>query len=289
MARTMLVSIAGALALACAAATPASAVTGPFSGSYKASGLALDNLAGHVDISVGGSDITVAITGDADELATVTVGSDGSVLKIRSTRHNRHLHDAGDLASYKISVPKGTALMIDGMIGEIAAGDLGGDLSIDAGALKGTIGAVRSASLDASGALKLEIGDIAGDLSIDASGAARIKTGNVDNAHLDISGAGDIGVEAIRHGLSADINGAAHITALSVNGPVNIDASGESEVLIGSGRADPLKLDISGLGKFEFGGEAVNPEISVSGRSSVKLHSYTGKLHSDGSNITIGD
>jgi hypothetical protein len=289
MNRTFLFSSAAAFALAGAFAAPAYAITGPFSGSYHATKLILDDIAGRAEISVGGSDITVSITGEPDELATVQLVVEGGALKIRSTRHNRHWRDASEVALYKISVPKGTALAIDGMVGEIQAGDLGGDLAIDAGALKGSIGAVKSASLDGSGALTLEIGDIAGAFNLDASGAARIKTGNLDSADIDVSGAGDVNMQTIRHGLSAEIDGAGRVTAQSVNGPVQVEISGTGAVAVAGGRANPLKVDVSGMASFEFGGEAVDPEISVSGRGSVKLRSYTGKLRSEGGNITVGE
>lgn len=273
-----------------AALSSAHAITGPFNANYQATRLSLDNIAGRAEIVVGGSaGISVAITGDPAELATVDLKVENGTLKIRSTRHMRRYDRIADAALYRISVPKGTDLTIDNMVGEIQAGDLGGDLSIDSGALKGSIGAVRSAHLDGSGALKLTIGDIAGELAMDASGAANIRTGSVDSANLDVSGAGDIDIQDIRHGLHAELSGASQVDARSVNGPVDVEVSGSGDIRIAGGRADPLEVDISGIGSFEFGGTAVNPQLSVSGRGRIKLKAYTGKLNSDGANITIGD
>ncbi len=212
-------------------------------------------------------------------------------MTIRDTRPRHDIHDIHDVAKvalYKIRVPQGTSLAIDGMIGEIEAGDLGGELDVDAGALKGKVGAVKSVHLDGSGALTLTIGDVAGELLVDGSGAANIKTGNVDSAKLDLSGAGAIDIQNVRHGLDADITGASHVSAQSVNGPVSVEVSGVGNVNIAAGKANPLRVDISGFGSFSFGGEGVDPDLTVSGMGGVTLKSYSGKLHTEGGNIHIG-
>lgn len=291
MNRTLLVSAAVLPALATLFAAPAYAVNGPFSGSYKAGKLILDDLVGRTEITVGGSDIGVSITGDATELSFVQITVENGALKIRNTRRER-IHDTGDLsklALYRIRVPQGTDLGLDGLVGEIQAGDTNGNLVIDGGALKGSIGAVKAAHFDGSGALTLTIGDIAGALDMDGSGATNIKTGNIDSAHLDVSGATNLTLQTIRHGMTASLSGASHVTAASVAGPVNVEESGVGNVEIAGGKADPLKVEISGFGQFSFAGEGVDPDLSVSGMGGIRLKSYSGKLRSDGGNIHIGD
>lgn len=277
---------------ACATAgvciAPAHALNGPFNGAYQASEVVLDDLVGRVDISVGGSQVTLAITGRPDELAEIEVQAGGGKLRIVSHKRHRNINEPADYAQFKLSVPRGTNLTIDGMVGDLAAGDLGGDIKIDATALDGTFGNVRSVSVDASGSLDVDFGDIAGNLNVDVSGSSDIKAKSAQAASVEISGSGELNVGAIRQGLSASINGSGSIEAGSVNGPVSVDVSGSGEVHIAQGRADPLQVEISGQGEFTFGGEAVNPEISVSGSGNVSIEKYTGKLKTHGGNISIG-
>lgn len=270
------------------AAAPAQALNGPFSGTYQASGIVLDQLVGRVDIAVGGAQVLLSITGRADELQAIQVSSLGGQLKIVSTKRHRNIDDPKDYAQFKLTVPKGTNLTIDEMVGEVEVGDLAGDVKIDATSLDATIGAVKSAKLDISGSLDLTLGDVAGKLEVDVSGSADVKAGSVETADLDISGSGEIELKSIRNGLTAEINGSGSVKAEAVNGPLTVELSGSGEVAIAHGRANPLKVDISGQGEFSFGGEAVNPEVEVSGSGSIWLGSYTGKLKSQGGNLTIG-
>lgn len=284
----MLLAVLAACGTMDVCVAPAQALNGPHNGTYQASEVILDDLVGRADISVGGSQVTLAITGRPEELAAIEVQSSGGKLRILSHKRHRTINNPADYAQFKLSVPRGTNLSIDGMVGEIAAGDLASDISIDATALEGTFGAVRSVSADASGSLDLEFGDIAGKLSMDVSGSSDIKAKSAQSAALEISGSGKLQVGAVRQGLSASINGSGSVDAGSVNGPVSVDVSGSGAVHIAQGRADPLKVQISGQGEFSFGGEAVNPEIDVSGSGSVSIEKYTGKLKTRGGNITIG-
>jgi hypothetical protein len=269
-------------------AAPAQALNGPFSGTYQASEIVLDRLVGRVEIAVGGSQVSLSITGRADELQAIQVSSVGAQLKIVSTKRHHFIEDPRDYAQFKLTVPQGTNLTIEDMVGEAAVGDIGGDVKIAATSLDATIGAVKSAKLDISGSLDLTLGDVAGKLDVDVSGSADVKAGSVESADLDISGSGELELKTVRRGLTAEINGSGSVKVEAVNGPVRVDLSGSGEVAIAHGRADPLKVDISGDGEFSFGGEAVNPEVEVSGSGSIQLGSYTGKLKSQGGDLTIG-
>lgn len=284
---TRTILFGGAMLLA-SVASQALALDGPYKGAFAGNRLELDNIAGHISVAVGGDKIAIDIAGQPEELAAMDVRADGQSVRIKSTLHRHNVRNADELAQVRISVPKGTALSLDGVIGHMEAGDTGGDISVDSGALKGEIGAVKSAHLDGSGAIDLTIGDIAGDLDLDSSGAAKIKAKSAASAHLDISGASDVDIGALRGGFSADINGHGRIDIGTVNGPVNVDMSGAGEVLIKGGRANPLRVEVSGVGRFEFDGDAVDPNLEASGLAQIKIRSYTGKLHSSGGNITIG-
>lgn len=276
--------------LAGLASGPAGAIEGPFSSSYRASELRLENLAGRVEIQVGGSNVTVAITGKPEELAAIEVTTSGSTVTIESSKHRRRVSgDPAELALFKISVPKGTDLSVDGLIGEAEIGDLGGDLKFEVSAVDAQIGNVSTAALHVSGSGDIHLGNVAGELIIEIAGSGSVEAGNADSAEVSIAGSGDVSIGDVRRGLKAEIAGSGDIQVKSVNGPVSAELAGSGDVSIDAGRANPLSVEIIGSGDFDFGGEAVDPEISVMGSGSVTLGSYTGKLKSHGNpDLTIG-
>jgi len=269
---------------------PAQAIEGPFSQSYRANSVVLVNLVGRVEIEVGGSNVSVGITGESEELQAIEVTGSGTVVRIESSkRHHRISGDAADHALYKITVPKGADLTVDGLVGEAEIGDIGGRLKLSATALDGHIGDVSAADIELNGSSDLGLGDVAGRLSIEISGSGSIETGDADSANVEIAGSGDVSIKEIRHGLNAKIAGSGDISVGGVNGPVTAALAGSGDVAIDHGRADPLKVEILGSGDFDFGGEAVDPDISVFGSGDVHIASYTGKLQSHGTaNLTIG-
>lgn len=271
-------------------AGPALAVQGPFSASYQATQLRLDNIGGRVEIEIGGSGITVAITGKAEELALIQVGASGSTVTIESSRrHKRVSGDPADAAHIQISVPRGASLDIDGLTGEAAIAGVGGELKLRAFALDAEIGNMRSADLQVAGSGDIALGNTAGALKVAIAGSGSVEAGTSDEAEVAIAGSGDVSLGDVRRGLVAKIAGSGDIDVRSVNGPVAAKLAGSGDVKIDRGRADPLRVEIVGSGDFEFGGEAVDPDISVMGSGSVSIGSYTGKLKSSGnSNISIG-
>jgi hypothetical protein len=51
-----------------------------------------------------------------------------------------------------------------------------------------------------------------------------------------------------------------------------------------------LHVEIMGSGNFAFGGVAVDPHIEAFGSGNVRLHSYRGKLDTEGmADVKIGD
>ncbi|MFO1186860.1 MAG: DUF2807 domain-containing protein [Alphaproteobacteria bacterium] len=281
--------IIGAAALALLA-NPAAAVQGPFSASYKGTELRLENIGGRVEIEVGGPNITVAITGKPEEISLIEVGSSGSTVSIESSRrHKRVSGDPEDAAKIEISVPRGTNIVIDGLTGEAAIGDINGNFKLAAYALDAEIGDMRASSLEVAGSGDITLGNTAGALKIEIAGSGSVEAKNADAAEVSIAGSGDVAVGDVRHGLETEIAGSGDIRVVSVNGPVTAELAGSGDVTIERGRANPLRVEIVGSGDFEFGGEAVDPEISVMGSGSVSIGSYTGKLKSSGnSNISIG-
>lgn len=281
---------AGLGALTWLAAAPAFAISGPFNQTYPASEVALDHLVGRIEIAVGGSTVVVSISGQADELEAVTVTSSGAVLTITSSKRHRDLDDDGQgLATYKLTVPKGTKLSADHIIGEAKIGDIAGDIKVSGAALTAEIGLTKSADLRLAGSGHIKIADVAGALGAKIAGSGAIEAQNADSADASIAGSGTITLRDLKQGLAAAISGNGDITAASINGPLKVAIAGSGRVKIAAGRANPLKLSIMGSGELDFGGTAVDPEIAVMGSGDVKLGAYTGKLSSRGNpNLTIG-
>ncbi len=282
-------SIAGAGLLAGWLASPAFALDGPFNQSFQANALELANVAGRVEIHVGGSGVSVNISGDPEELQAIEVSAGGNTVHISSSRsHHSISGDPADLALYKITVPKGAALSVEGATGEAEIGDIGGPLKLTARSLDGHLGAMNSALLRITGSGDLGLGDVAGRLDLAVMGSGSVTAADCDSADIEIAGSGDVSVRRIRHDLTAKIAGSGDMEIESVNGPVDASLAGSGDLTIGSGRAAPLKVQIVGSGDFDFDGEAVDPDITVYGSGGVRIGSYSGKLQSRGANITIG-
>jgi hypothetical protein len=194
----------------------------------------------------------------------------------------------GDL-QVKLSVPRGTSVSVDGLIGDAQIGDTMGPLHFAAVDTDSTIGHVGTAHISLAGSGHVAVGDIDGDLHADSAGAGNIKTGNARSVHGDLAGAGSLHVGAIND-LHLDIAGSGEFSAARVNGGVHTDILGSGSVNIGGGTADPLHVDIAGSGNFVFDGVAVDPHISALGSGVVKIKAYRGTLHNDGmASVKIGD
>jgi hypothetical protein len=282
-----------AIALSCLSvglAGPALAISGPFEQTYQGRQLVLSNLVGRVEIEVGGSNISVSITGRPEELSAITVAGAGQGVRIESSLHRRRINDdAEDYAVFKINVPRGSDLTIDGLVGEAQVGDIGGRLILAAGAVDADIGAVSAAEIALNGSGDIRLGEVGGALSIEIQGSGDVAAHGADSADVAIAGSGDVAIGDVRHGLSAKIAGSGDIAVASVDGPVSAELAGSGDVSIKRGRANPLRVSIVGSGDFSFGGEAVDPDISIMGSGGVRIGSYSGKLTKRGTgDLTVG-
>lgn len=207
--------------------TPACALDGPFKSAYKAGEVDLVNLVGTFEIVVGGPDVSVVISGRPEELKDIDVTVSGNVLRVASSKRHRDIEDdAKDYALFKISVPKGTNLSVERMIGQATVGDVQGDLKFSATSVKATIGAMKSAELRIPGSGKIRLGEVTGALAVKVSGSGTVDTASADSADVSISGSGDVNMHDIRHGLTSAISGSGDISAESVNGPVDARIAG---------------------------------------------------------------
>ena len=60
------------------------------------------------------------------------------------------------------------------------------------------------------------------------------------------------------------------------------DAASSGKIHIHGGSADPLKVSLAEYSDFTLDGIAVDPDISVSGASIIKLQDYTGEFKAVG-------
>ncbi len=268
-------------------AAPAMALDGPFKAAYQASEVDVSHIAGTVDIVAGGPEVSVSISGQPDELKAITVSLSGNVLRIESSRRSHDFFDgatddAATRSHLQISVPKGTTLVTESLVGKATIGDVGGDLRFSGADVKAKIGAMKSARVSVAGSGDVTLGEVEGALEVSVAGSGDVQTASADSAKVSIAGHGDVHLQTVRHGLEAKISGSGGIDAASVDGAVETSIAGSGAVTIAKGRATPLKVSIMGSGDFALNGEAVDPDISVMGSGTVKLGKITGQLKSRG-------
>jgi len=200
--------------------------------------------------------------------------------------------DVGEKSRVKIvlNVPRGTDITTHKMIGGLKAGDLDSKVSIETVSGDVAIGRVKEAKLSVVGSGDISVGAVAGKLTLEVAGSGDVKAGPSQTAHVSIAGSGATTLGAVNGGLDADIAGSGDLVVASVNGPVDVSIAGAGRTDIKAGHATPLKASLVGSGDFNFGGDAVDPNISAIGSGDVWIKSYTGKLSSSGmADITIGD
>lgn len=211
----------------------------------------------NVDPSARG--VTVTIDAEADEFPLLSAkAADGVVVVARSRppekkRHEWNVQDND--VTITVTLPKGTAIHIDDMIGKLEVGDLDGPLTADIrSAVDIKAGRLSSARIDVAGAAGIDTGDIAGKLD------------------LNIAGAGDVDIGTVRQGADIRIAGFGNVDVAGVKGPVSVRVSGVGDVDLNKGDVDLLDVSVSGLGSVAFQGEAKERRISSSGMASVKVN-----------------
>ncbi len=266
---------------------------------YDVKGIEVDDVFGTLHITVtNGGPVTLSISGTKPALDNLHVSNMGDRLLIKE-EHEGHVWNWREWFTYKrerrdritlnITAPKGTSLGTDGFVGDLTVGDLDGPVKIEAAAAQGTIGNVTSATLSLAGSGKLSVGAVTQQLKIEIAGSGTINAGASAGASIEIAGSGDAHVGPVLGKLRVEIAGSGDVTVASVNGPTTAEIAGAGSIKIDTGEANPLKVEILGSGDFDFGGEAVDPEITAMGSGDVTLKSYRGKLDTDGmAHLKIG-
>ncbi len=267
-------------------------------------------------------EVALTITGAEDKLADIAVQFDGSSLVVRRGMGATGLSQGLDLAAYPVinlRVPAGIPLTIDDMDGEAIIGNLNAPVRIYAASLDATIGDVSAADIDRFGSGDLTFGNIAGALTATLSGSGDISVESAATVDVKKRGSGDIILGAVSGTVTAEMRGSGNIRiaaaqavnikkrgsgdaelgeiggqfnyesagvgdvdVASVDGPVTIDATSSGKIYIHGGSADPLRLSLAEYSDFTFDGVAVDPDISTSGASIIKLQEYVGDFRASG-------
>jgi hypothetical protein len=250
--------------------------------------------------------MTVEVSGAKSRVAGLSVAVKGNTLQVDGSENKNDTsvwdwHDwfnfsnleddrRSDSLFVKVTVPRGTDVNIDGLVGNADIGDTQAALRLDAAVTNAKIGKVASAKIELGGDGRIDIASVTGDLDLEVGGSGKVRTGPIGDVHADIAGSGDAQFGTIANGLKLSIAGSGDVTAARVNGPVRIEIAGSGNVKIADGVADPLHLEVMGAGDFTFGGVAVDPHIEAFGSGSVRLKSYRGHLDNEGmADIKVGD
>ncbi len=274
---------------------------------YGAGSVKFEDIVGTVIVNVrDGSQLTLEVSGARSRVAGLTASVQGGELVIDGSgaRNSNSVWDWKNWFNFsddeedrqtgnlfvKVSVPRGTDVNVDGLVGNASIGDTQANLRFEAAVTDARIGKVAKARIDLGGEGTVDVAEVAGPLTLDIGGSGKVRVGATGGVHADIAGSGDAQFGAIAGGLTLDIAGSGDVTAARVNGPVRVDIAGSGTVKIADGVADPLYIDMMGAGDFTFGGVAVDPHIDAVGSGSVKLKSYRGHLDSEGmADVKIGN
>ncbi len=270
---------------------------------FAAKTLKVEDVVGTVRVNVADGPMKVDVSGSRPMVNALTVKIEDGTLLISGSEvasfnvwdwkkwfDFSHIHDENDGKLFiKVTVPKGTDVRIEDLVGNATVGDTFGPLRLETTAGDSSVGRVATARISMAGTGKTAVADVAGELRVDIAGSGRVTAGHAGNVRADIAGAGDTQIGSINGGATVDIAGSGDFTASKVNGPVKISIAGSGNVKIADGVADPLKVDIMGAGDLYFGGLAIDPSISAMGSGNVRLKAYKGKLRNDGmADVQVG-
>ena len=268
--------------------------------------LRVEDVVGNVRVNVADGPMKIEASGQRELIAGLSVKTDGGVLRITGGDDNdvnvwdwKHWFDFSHVQDrdnndgklyIKVTVPKGTPVVIEDLVGDATVGDTYGPLKMETTAGDATVGKVTQAHITLAGSGKTSVNEVMGELRVEIDGSGRVTVNKAGLVKADINGSGDTQVGTIAGGASIDIAGSGDFAAKSIHGPLRVDIAGSGNVKIADGVADPLRVDIIGAGDLFFGGTANNPTITAMGSGNVHIKSYTGRLRNDGmADVVIGD
>jgi hypothetical protein len=273
---------------------------------FNAQSLHIEDVVGSVRVNVQPGPMKVDVSGNPAFVNNVEVTTEGGTLHIDGNSDQpsgvsvwdwkkwfdySHVGDnQRDAKLYiKVTVPRGTPVKVEDMIGGVTIGDTYGPVDLETTAADATVGRVTGARVSLSGSGTIAIADVLGDLNLEIAGSGKVTSGHANNVKAEIAGSGNAILGTITGNLDIDIAGSGDFTAQRTRGSVKVDIAGSGNVKIADGVADPLQVDIMGAGDLNFGGVAVNPRISAIGSGTVRIRTYKGNLSNDGmASVQIG-
>lgn len=274
---------------------------------FNTTSLKVEDVVGTLTVAVrDNGPMVVEVSGTRERVGGVHVSQDGGRLMIDCDSYSDEDNSVWDWRNWfnfpkyedrhggtlfvKVTVPRGTNVNVQDLVGDANIGDTMGDLHFEAATSRAHIGHVSKARIEVGGAGRIDIAGVTGDLSVDMGGSGRVTVGSAGSVRADLAGSADADFGQIAGGLKLDIAGSGDVTAAHVNGPTSIDVAGSSTVRIADGIANPLRIDIMGAGNVYFGGVAVDPHIDAVGSGTVHIKAYRGHLSSEGmAEVKIGD
>jgi hypothetical protein len=264
--------------------------------SFAVRSVMVKDVIGQLNVAVKPSGpVMLAVGGIKSRVDGLEVSADGGVLRIKG-HHVSSVWDWRDWFNFsgdnkidprklqiRLTVPVGTALSVDGQIGDAVIGDTQAPLRFEAVTSNVRIGRVGEAKLSLAGSGKIEAAEIDGPLVLNIAGSGKVHVARSKSVKADIAGAGDAQFGTVDGGLKLSIAGSGDVAADSINGPLHVSIAGSGSVKIANGTADPMHVSVMGSGSVDFGGMAVDPHISALGSANVRLKAYRGHLSSSGS------
>ena len=190
---------------------------------------------------------------------------------------------------YIISMPfRGDADFVDARI-LLDMDRLNGLLSFDACYVYGETGDVDEAIVGVIHGSRLVMGNVAAGLELDVSGDADVMAGDAAMADIDIAGPGDVILGNIDGMMDVSIAGSGDVRALRVDGPLTARIAGSGTVQVNDGEINRLRATIDGSGSVRTNGEAVQPDLRLSGSAEVHMRTVTGRMTRRGRGVVFID
>jgi hypothetical protein len=265
---------------------------GPVDQSFTARRVRLDDLVAHVELVTvpQAGPVRVQASGKPETMKEFHLRMVGDELVVRLDSHEQEAWFPWNLFNLwsrdrkvqdlrvRVTAPTGTPYDIDGMVGQLNAGDLDAPLRLDGHALQARIGRVQNATVEIAGSGRIAIGAVKEAIKIEVAGSGNISAASAQSAEITIAGGGDVVLGPLVGGLSAEVTGSGDIKVARVNGPVEIEIAGSGGVVIDGGQATSFSVGIAGSGGVLFRGHAVNPRVEIIGSGDVAVGSYSGNL-----------
>lgn len=259
-----------------------------------------------------GDKVLVTLTGDAENVNCIGLSQNGDRLVIDGSDCRNRSVGGISITSVEnvtitvkgstqnntviaIKVPFKTTLSVIGDHGPLNIGNTEGDLTVDSRSNSAlNAGTITNPSLRLSGMGKVTIQKVSGKALITHRGSGRLNIsegsltslevdlksmggftygGETENAILGIEGQGNLELNSVRGRLGVDLSHMGSVTINQIASPdVTVVSSGQGKVRIRGGQAERLLVSLSGMGKFQFDGTAVNANLSVSGMGNIDIN-----------------